>query len=95
MIKSLGKQIVPGSSALFIYVIEATGDKVTERMRQYEPEVLRTSLSHDAEEKLRQCARSRLTPDRVAAHAQPARACSPSTEPVASRASTSSAWNTG
>ena len=54
MIKSLGKQIVPGSSALFIYVIEATGDKVTERMRQYEPEVLRTSLSHDAEEKLRQ-----------------------------------------
>jgi uncharacterized membrane protein len=54
MIKDLGKQIVPGSSALFIFVIEATGDKVTERMRQYEPEVLRTSLSNDAEEKLKQ-----------------------------------------
>jgi uncharacterized membrane protein len=54
MIKGLGQQIVPGSSALFIYVIEATGDKVTERMRQYEPEVLRTSLSNDAEEKLKQ-----------------------------------------
>jgi uncharacterized membrane protein len=54
MIKSLGQQIVPGSSALFIYVVEATGDKVAERMRNYEPEVLRTSLSNDAEEKLRQ-----------------------------------------
>jgi len=59
MIKQLGAQIVPGSSALFIYVVEATGDKVTERMRQYEPEVLRTSLSHDAEERLRKA----LTPD--------------------------------
>ena len=58
MIKSLGKQIVPGSSALFIYVIQATGDKVTERMSRYQPEVLRTSMSHDAEEKLRQA----LTP---------------------------------
>jgi uncharacterized membrane protein len=54
MIKSIGAQIVPGSSALFIYVIEATGDKVTERMRRFEPEVLRTSLSNDAEERLRQ-----------------------------------------
>jgi len=53
MIKDLGKQIVPGSSALFVYVIQATGDKVADRMRQYEPEVLRTSLSNDAEEKLR------------------------------------------
>ena len=53
MIKQLGQQIVPGSSALFIFVVEATDDKVAERLRHYEPEVLRTSLSHDAEEKLR------------------------------------------
>jgi uncharacterized membrane protein len=53
MIKSLGQQIAPGTSALFVYVNEATGDKVTDRMRQYEPEVLRTSLSNDAEERLR------------------------------------------
>jgi len=54
MIKSIGKQIVPGSSALFIYVVQATGDKVTDRMKRFQPEVLRTSLSNDAEEKLRQ-----------------------------------------
>ena len=54
MIKGLGQQIAPGTSALFIYVVQATGDKVTERMRRYEPEVLRTSMSNDAEEKLRQ-----------------------------------------
>jgi uncharacterized membrane protein len=53
MIKGLGAQIVPGSSALFVYVIEATGDKVTERLRGFEPEVLRTSLSNDAEERLK------------------------------------------
>jgi len=54
MIKELGQKIAPGTSALFVYVIEATGDKVAERMKQYQPEVLRTSLSHDAEEKLKQ-----------------------------------------
>jgi uncharacterized membrane protein len=53
MIKSLGQQIAPGTSALFIYVVQATGDKVTDRMRRFQPEVLRTSLSNDAEEKLR------------------------------------------
>jgi len=53
MIKSIGNQIVPGSSALFLYVIEATGDKVTDRMKHFQPEVLRTSLSIDAEERLR------------------------------------------
>lgn len=54
MIKGLGNQIVPGSSALFLYVVQATGDKVTERMQRFEPEVLKTSLSNDAEERLRQ-----------------------------------------
>jgi uncharacterized membrane protein len=54
MIKELGNQIVPGSSALFIYVVQATGDKVAERMRRFQPEVLKTSMSNDAEEKLRQ-----------------------------------------
>jgi len=53
MIKGLGEQIAPGTSALFVHVIEATGDKVTDRMRRIEPEVLRTSLSNDAEERLR------------------------------------------
>jgi uncharacterized membrane protein len=54
MVKGLGEQIEPGTSALFVYVIQATGDKVTERMQRFQPEVLRSSLSHDAEEKLKQ-----------------------------------------
>jgi len=58
MIKSLGNQIVPGSSALFVYVVEATGDKVTERLRRFQPEVLKTSLSNDAEERLKQSLRA-------------------------------------
>jgi uncharacterized membrane protein len=54
MIKALGKQIAPGTSALFVYVVQATGDKVTERMKRFEPEVLQTSMSNDAEQKLRE-----------------------------------------
>jgi uncharacterized membrane protein len=52
-IKDVGNQITPGSSALFLYVVEVTTDKVVERLQPYEPTVLRTSLSHDAEERLR------------------------------------------
>jgi len=58
MIKGLGSQIAPGTSALFVYVVEATGDKVTERLRQFQPEVLRTSLPNDAEERLREALKS-------------------------------------
>jgi uncharacterized membrane protein len=53
-IKGLGSQIQPGTSALFVYVVEATGDKVVDRIKPLGPEVLRTSLSHDTEEKLKQ-----------------------------------------
>jgi len=52
-IKGLSDQIQPGTSALFLQVQDATTDKVTERMRKYEPTVLRTSLSQEAEERLR------------------------------------------
>jgi uncharacterized membrane protein len=52
-IKELGNQIKPGTSALFLYVVQATPDKAIDRLKQYEPTVLRTSLSHDAEERLR------------------------------------------
>lgn len=52
-IKDLGNQITPGSSALFLYVVRATSDKVIERLRPYGPTLLRTSLSADAEERLR------------------------------------------
>jgi uncharacterized membrane protein len=52
-INDVGNQITPGSSALFLYVVEATTDRVIERLKPYEPTVLRTSLSHDAEDRLR------------------------------------------
>jgi uncharacterized membrane protein len=57
-IKDLGNQIQPGTSALFLYVVQATGDKVIDRMRRFEPEILRTSLSADADAKLRQAVQS-------------------------------------
>lgn len=53
-IKGLGKQIEPGTSALFVYVVQATADKVIDRMRRFQPEVLRTSLSEDADARLRE-----------------------------------------
>jgi len=52
-IKEVGAQITPGTSALFLYVSRVTGDKVIERLRPYEPNLIRTSLSTEAEEKLR------------------------------------------
>jgi uncharacterized membrane protein len=57
-IKDLGNQIQPGTSALFLYVVQATGDKVIERMGRFQPEVLRTSLSADADARLRQAIQS-------------------------------------
>jgi uncharacterized membrane protein len=52
-IKGLSNQIKPGSSALFLQVERATGDKVVERLSRYQPTLLRTSLSQEAEDKLR------------------------------------------
>ena len=52
-IKDVGGQLKPGTSALFLYVVQATNDRVIDRLKQYEPTVIRTSLSHTAEEQLR------------------------------------------
>jgi uncharacterized membrane protein len=52
-IKGLSDQIQPGTSALFLQIQDATGDKVVERLKQYQPTLLRTSLSKEAEDKLR------------------------------------------
>jgi uncharacterized membrane protein len=53
-IKDVGHQIEPGTSALFLYVAPATTDRVVECMKTYQPEVLRTSLSTDSRDTLRQ-----------------------------------------
>lgn len=52
-IKDLGETIKPGTSALFVHVAKATTDKVVAEIKQYEPRILKTSLSNEQEDKLR------------------------------------------
>ena len=52
-IKEVGKQITPGTSALFLYVAESTTDRVIDRLSRFQPTLIRTSLSKEAEDKLR------------------------------------------
>src|SRR5262249_39945984 len=52
-IKKLGATIPEGSSALFVLLRSVTEDKVLPEIKQYKPRVLKTSLSNEAEEKLR------------------------------------------
>jgi uncharacterized membrane protein len=53
-IKEVGEQIEPGNSALFLLVRKATGDKVVEQVKHFNPTVLQTSLSEEQEAKLRE-----------------------------------------
>lgn len=52
-IKEVGNAIDPGNSALFLLVIEATTDKVLDRLKDFDAEVYQTSLSAEDEAKLR------------------------------------------
>lgn len=52
-IKSLQDQVTEGTSALFLLTREATEDKVVEAMKQYDFEIISTSLSQEDEDKLR------------------------------------------
>ena len=53
-IKTVGNEIPPNSSAIFLMVAGATPDKVLDEMRGWKDiKVLKTSLSHEAEQKLR------------------------------------------
>ncbi len=51
-IREVGNTIEPGTSAIFVLVRSATPDKVLEDFSKFEGKILRTSLSHDDEEKL-------------------------------------------
>jgi uncharacterized membrane protein len=54
-IKSVGSEIQPGSSAIFLMVAGATPDKVLDELRGHsEIKVLQTSLSKEAEDRLRE-----------------------------------------
>lgn len=52
--KDLAGQLEPGHSALFVLVRKSTPDKVLEELSKFEGTVLRTSLSHENEAKLRE-----------------------------------------
>jgi uncharacterized membrane protein len=52
-VKKLGKTIPSGSSALFVLVRSVTEDKVLPEIEPYKPRVLKTSLSNEAEAKLK------------------------------------------
>lgn len=53
-VKQLGQTIPQGSSALFVLVRNVTVDKVLPEIEPYKPRVLKTSLSNEAEAKLRE-----------------------------------------
>jgi uncharacterized membrane protein len=53
-IRSVGSTIAPGSSALFVLVRRVTADRVLPELQGFEGTVLRTSLSNEQEERLRQ-----------------------------------------
>ena len=53
-IKEVGETIQPGQSALFLLVVSATGDKVAEQLKDVKATVIQTSLSEEAEAKLRE-----------------------------------------
>jgi uncharacterized membrane protein len=50
--KELGETLKPGTSALFVLVKSATADKVAEHMQGTGGKLLKTSLSHENEDKL-------------------------------------------
>ncbi|MFG1427646.1 DUF1269 domain-containing protein [Roseixanthobacter glucoisosaccharinicivorans] len=52
-IKDLGSTIPANSSALFVLVRSVTEDKVLPEVEPYKPRILKTSLSNEAEERLR------------------------------------------
>ena len=53
-IKSLGEQICPDTSALFVLLRKVTLDKVMPELSKYEGTVIRTSLSNEQERELRE-----------------------------------------
>lgn len=52
-IRDLGQTIPPGTSALFLLVAKATPDKVIAETREFNPRILKTSLSQEQEQALR------------------------------------------
>lgn len=54
MMKELSSDLDHGKAALFVLVRKATIDRVLEQLEKFEGKVLRTSLSHELEERLQE-----------------------------------------
>ena len=52
--KELGETLTAGTSALFVLVRKVTPDKVLEELKGFKGKVLKTSLTADKEEELRE-----------------------------------------
>ena len=52
--KELGETLTPGSSALFVLVRKSTPEKVLDRIKGFKGKVIKTSLTLEKEEKLRE-----------------------------------------
>jgi len=61
-IKEMGEQICPDSSALFVLLRKVTLDKVLPDLSQYEGTVLKTSLSNEQEQALRDALQKHAVP---------------------------------
>lgn len=53
-VKEVGSTIQPGHSALFLLIREATPDKMMDELGQFNGRILQTSLSQEAEAKLKE-----------------------------------------
>lgn len=56
--KDLGRNLQPGGGVLFVLVVSSTPDKVIPEIAQYGGEIIKTSLSQEQEEHLREIARA-------------------------------------
>jgi uncharacterized membrane protein len=53
-VREVGNTIQPGHSALFLLIREATPDKLMDELKQFNGKILQTSLSKEAEAKLKE-----------------------------------------
>ncbi|NUR85220.1 MAG: DUF1269 domain-containing protein, partial [Nonomuraea sp.] len=73
--KQLGDKMEPGTAALFLLVVDSTPDKVIPDIAQYGGHIMKTSLSHDQEEQLKE----------TVAAAQTSAPAQPASQPTAAR----------
>lgn len=59
--KELGQKLQPGGGALFLLIVKSTPDKVIPEVAQYGGEIIKTSLSNDAEAHLKEALKAAQT----------------------------------